>query len=410
MAIPSTPVEYEQQVASVLSELLSLGDRFEYARTVCLALEDRGVHALAQLSDATASALHYFSSLGLTAWCDRLKRVAGHAIQISSFAATNASGSDLETTECSSAYQQTLVAARIASRSREPALILGETGCGKEVVARIIHESSSRSGRPLVAINCGAIPENLIESELFGHVRGAFTGADRDRVGLFEAAQGGTVLLDEVGDLPPQVQVKLLRFLDRYEFRRIGEHRLRTIDIRILAATHKDLSALVEAGAFRQDLYYRLKVFRIDVPPLRLRREDVLHLAHHFLAEEGSSTLPLQFTPELGRWLESYDWPGNIRELRNLCRYFCACCWGKSEVGIQDLPPDLKPLGDRSLERFSLNDYEREKQSLERLQIQRALARTGGSISDASRVLNLGRNYVARKIKQYGISRELYRK
>ena len=217
------------------------------------------------------------------------------------------------------------------------------------------------------------------------------------------------MLLDEIGDLPAHVQVKLLRFLDRYESRRVGEHRVRTVDVRILAATHKNLQQMVEDGGFREDLFYRLKVFQVDVPALRQRREDIPSLAQQFLQEDWKSSLPIQISPDLMLWMDRYNWPGNVRELRNLCRYLSARCWGKPEVGVQDLPQDLQRACHDLLGGTETSMFEREKHELERTQILRALQQSSGNISEASRLLGLGRNYVARKIRDYRIEREMFK-
>jgi DNA-binding NtrC family response regulator/tetratricopeptide (TPR) repeat protein len=410
MAISRSAAELAPQLQAVLVELQRLGDRFEFARTVCLLLEDRRLESehYPWLAEAQATAIHYFTSMGLRFWKDRLQRIVGHAVRIPPAESLGgAARPDLQSH--SAPYAGALEAARVAARSREPALIFGETGAGKEVFAKLVHSWSARAASPLVAINCGAIPENLIESELFGHARGAFTGADRDRAGLFESAAGGSVLLDEIGDLPAPVQVKLLRFLDSYELRRVGEHKVRRVDVRILAATHKHLAQLVQDGLFRQDLYFRLKVFRIDVPALRQRREDIPALVEHFLTEESQSSLPLGVAADLMRWFEAYHWPGNVRELRNLCRYLSARCWGKSEIAVQDLPPDLEAACREFLAGANLSIFEREKADLERTQILRALHQANGSISEASRLLRMGRNQVARKIRDYGLTREALR-
>jgi DNA-binding NtrC family response regulator len=181
------------------------------------------------------------------------------------------------------------------------------------------------------------------------------------------------------------------------------------VDVRIVAATHKDLAQLVLDGHFRQDLFFRLKVFRIDVPPLRQRREDIPAMARHFLTEESQSTLPLGIAPDLMRWFETYRWPGNVRELRNLCRYLSARCWGKPEIGVQDLPPDLETLCREFLAGTDLSTFEREKTDLERAQILRALHQTNGNVSEASRLLHMGRNHITRKIREYGLVRESFR-
>lgn len=199
-------------------------------------------------------------------------------------------------------------------------LLTGESGVGKEVLARLIHDESAQAAHSFLAINCAAVPEALIESELFRHVRGAFTGATQDRVGLFEAANRGTLLLDELGDLPAAMQVKLLRVLQEREIRRVGENRIRHVDVRVLAATHRDLAAEVAAGRFRQDLYYRLRVIEIRIPPLRDRPDDVLPMARRFLAETaGRLKLPVTgFDPRAADQLVRWSWPGNLRELQNV--------------------------------------------------------------------------------------------
>jgi len=198
-------------------------------------------------------------------------------------------------------------------------LILGESGTGKELVARELHRGSRRAERPLIRVNCASVPRELYESEFFGHVKGAFTGAIRDRAGRFEAADGGTLLLDEVGEIPFTLQSKFLRVLQEKQYERVGEERTRTVDVRIIAATNRDLKREVHEGRFRQDLYYRLNVFPVTVPPLRERRDDIPLLAAHFL-EQATQRLglpPIRLTDGQVRLLQSYDWPGNVRELQN---------------------------------------------------------------------------------------------
>src|SRR5687767_12119847 len=210
------------------------------------------------------------------------------------------------------------VAAKVAKHP-SPVLITGESGTGKELVARLIHDESERSRGPFVPVNCGAIPENLLESELFGYTKGAFTGADRDKPGLFEAASGGTLLLDEIGDMPVTLQVKLLRVLQESEIRRLGDTRARSVDVRLVAATNKDLDEEVRLGDFRRDLFYRIAVVPIHLPPLRQRRDEVPLLANYFL-EQYNKKLKLKIEgiePDAMRHLLEYTWPGNVRELEN---------------------------------------------------------------------------------------------
>jgi transcriptional regulator with GAF, ATPase, and Fis domain len=220
-------------------------------------------------------------------------------------------------------------------------LVTGESGTGKEVIARMVHANSPRRNGPFVAVNAAALPGELLESELFGHVRGAFTGAVRDRVGRFETAEKGTLFLDEVGDLPLPLQVKLLRVLQEHTFERVGDSQSRRTNARIVAATNRDLRAAVQHGAFREDLYYRLRVFPIDLPPLRARREDIEPIARVLLSRVGGRTgRALHFSPETLRALLTYDWPGNVREMENALEYGATVCRGQT-LQPEDLPPEV---------------------------------------------------------------------
>lgn len=293
------------------------------------------------------------------------------------------------------------LAERIAG-SEAPVLVSGESGCGKERIARLIHERSARSGGPFVAVNCGALPEGLLESELFGHVRGAFTGADRDREGLFEAASGGILLLDEIGEMPPQLQVKLLRVLQDGEVRRVGATRSKAVDARVVAATNRDLGEMVAARAFRKDLYYRLNVLRIDVPPLRERREDVLPLAHAFL-RRGCVRYrcgPCSLSAEALDALLAYPWPGNVRELEHAMERAVIIAEGKPKIEVTDLPPEIvrrgaPPLLDGPVERLA---------DVERRHILLALERCGGNRTKAAKALGIGANTLWRKLRAYGVA------
>jgi transcriptional regulator with GAF, ATPase, and Fis domain len=225
--------------------------------------------------------------------------------------------------------------------SEATVLVAGESGTGKGLLARAIHDHSPRRSGPFVAVNCAALPENLLETELFGHVRGAFTGAIRDRVGRFELAAGGTLFLDEVGDLPLHLQAKLLRALQERTFERVGESQPVDADVRVIAASHRDLRRAVEEGRFREDLFYRLRVFPIEIPPLRERREDVEPVARYLLARVGArSGRELRFSPEALRELLEYPWPGNVRELENALEYASTVAQGQT-LQPEDLPPEV---------------------------------------------------------------------
>jgi two-component system response regulator AtoC len=287
-------------------------------------------------------------------------------------------------------------------------LITGESGTGKEVLARAIHAWSPRDQAPFVAVNCGAIPETLLESELFGHERGAFTGAVRQHLGLFEQAHGGTLLLDEIGETPAALQVKLLRALEDRSIRRIGGTGDIPVDVRLIAATAQELPDLVAAGRFREDLYYRLNVVRLHLPPLRERPEDIHLLVEHFLAlhagRQGRDSP--RISAEALRVLEACDWPGNVRQLENACERAVLL----AEDGVvrpHDLPPELTvDLGaawtGREVADGDLS-IKRHQAIMERELIARALARTGGNRSQAARLLEISYKAIVYKIRDYGI-------
>jgi transcriptional regulator with GAF, ATPase, and Fis domain len=242
----------------------------------------------------------------------------------------------METIGCSPAWREAVRVAELAAQTDASVLICGETGTGKEVLARFIHCRSRRAGGPFVAVNCGAIPESLLETELFGHEKGAFTGAVGARVGKFEAADGGTVFLDEVGDMSPAMQVKLLRVLQERTFERVGGNRPVRVDVRIIAATNRDLRQLVREGRFRADLFYRISVVPVWLPPLRERPEDIPLLARHFLEKHRAryGKAVTGFTPQAMRRMRSYPWPGNVRELEHAVMRALVLCDGEGVIDI----------------------------------------------------------------------------
>ena len=245
----------------------------------------------------------------------------------------------------SQATLQVFAGIKAAAASEATILIQGESGTGKELVAGAIHFHSERKDGPLVTVNCSALPESLLESELFGHVRGAFTGAIRDRVGRFEEAGGGTIFLDEIGEISPFIQVKLLRALQEKEIERVGESSRRKVDIRIITATNRDLYSRVQEGHFREDLYYRLKVFPIHVPPLRERREDIVLLVNHFIDSQNKKTGKhiRRLSEAAMRILLDYNWPGNVRELENAIEHAFVLCAG-DEIDVFDLPVEIRRM------------------------------------------------------------------
>jgi DNA-binding NtrC family response regulator len=289
----------------------------------------------------------------------------------------------------------------LACASDAPVLVTGETGTGKELVARAIHRHGPRSSRPFVPVNCGALPEGLLESELFGHVRGAFTGAVADKKGLFEEARGGTIFLDEIGEMSPPLQVRLLRTIELGEVRPVGGTRVTSVDARVVAATHRDLERAAREGTFRQDLFYRLHVFSIRIPPLRERREDVPLLAAHFLAgfaSRGRGAASL--TPAALGALAAYDWPGNVRELENTLERVAVEARGGA-IDVADLPPAFRERK-ASLEEplfAGLPSLE----EMEKRYLRHVLSAVRGNRSRAAEVLGIDRRTLYRMAERFGI-------
>jgi DNA-binding NtrC family response regulator len=302
---------------------------------------------------------------------------------------------------------------RRAAPTDATVLITGESGTGKEVVARALHAESRRRAGPFVALNCSALPGELVESELFGHLKGAFTGADRDREGLFEAADGGTLFLDEIGDLALPAQAKLLRALEERQVTRVGATRPTAVDVRVVAATHRPLDRLAADGTFREDLLYRLRVITLHLPPLRERREDVPAIALHFLAEMAARHgRPVRGLCEgARRALLAYDWPGNVRELRNALERAVVMAEGE-EIEAADLPAQVTasaaPLGpvDAALADLPFAQArERALDDFDRVYLQAALERHGGNVSATARALDMHRQSLQKKLRQLGLAR-----
>ena len=302
--------------------------------------------------------------------------------------------------------------------ARSTVLITGESGTGKELIAKAIHEASTRAGRPFVTVNSSNIPSELLESELFGHTRGAFTGAIAAKKGLFEVADGGSIFLDEIGDIPPETQVRLLRVIQEREFTPLGDTTPRRVDVRIIAATNIDLKEAVRQGTFREDLYYRLAVVPIELPPLRDRVEDILPLAQHFIQkynEENARVVSEQIAPEVLALLEGYSWPGNVRELENTVERAVVIAPG-DEISKECLRPEISDpksnvsashdgasIGAVSEIGRGINFYE-EVRRFEIDLIRRALEQTGGHQSRAARLLGMNATTLNSKIKTYNIN------
>ncbi|MCP8467377.1 two-component system response regulator NtrC [Pseudomonas sp. ZM23] len=319
------------------------------------------------------------------------------------------------------AMQEVFRAIGRLSHSNITVLINGESGTGKELVAHALHRHSPRATSPFIALNMAAIPKDLMESELFGHEKGAFTGAANQRRGRFEQADGGTLFLDEIGDMPADTQTRLLRVLADGEFYRVGGHTPVKVDVRIIAATHQNLENLVREGKFREDLFHRLNVIRIHIPRLADRREDIPALARHFLARAAQELAvePKLLKPETEEYLKNLGWPGNVRQLENTCRWITVMASGR-EVHIDDLPPELltqpqdsvpvanweqalRHWADQALGRGQSSLLDTAVPAFERIMIETALKHTAGRRRDAAVLLGWGRNTLTRKIKELGM-------
>ena len=324
------------------------------------------------------------------------------------------------------AMQEVFRAIGRLTRSHITVLITGESGTGKELVAGALHQHSPRQGKPFIALNTAAIPRDLLESELFGHERGAFTGAQAQRRGRFEQADGGTLFLDEIGDMPAELQTRLLRVLADGQFYRVGGHTPVQVDVRIIAATHQNLEDAVKDGRFREDLFHRLNVIRVHIPPLRERSEDIPLLLRHFLAS-AARELEVEtkvLSPDVEQYLSTLEWPGNVRQMENICRWLTVMGSGR-EIHTEDLPPALRPGHEATssgtvsepldwedaLRRWAEQRLATGAESLldtalpafERIMINAALRQTGGKRQDAARLLGWGRNTLTRKIRELGL-------
>jgi two-component system nitrogen regulation response regulator GlnG len=319
------------------------------------------------------------------------------------------------------AMQEVFRAIGRLSRSHATVLINGESGSGKELVASALHKHSPRAEKPFIAINTAAIPKDLLESELFGHERGAFTGAAAARRGRFEQADNGTLFLDEIGDMPADLQTRLLRVLSDGQFYRVGGHQPLKVNVRVIAATHQDLEERVKLGLFREDLFHRLNVIRLRLPPLRERREDIPHLTKHFLAQSAIQlgVEAKQLSPAALRYLTAVNWSGNVRQLENVCHWLTVMAPGQN-VDVVDLPPELKEDTSKTitanswqealaqevsdaLNRGEQNLLEPRTKDFERVMIMKALQHTDGRRIEAANQLGMGRNTLTRKIQELDI-------
>jgi len=287
------------------------------------------------------------------------------------------------------------------SQTDAPVLIHGQSGTGKELVARAIHEESPRQKKPFIKVNCAALNENLLESELFGHEKGAYTGADRTRIGRFEAAHEGTIFLDEIGDIPLSTQVKLLRVLEEKEIERVGDHKSIPVDVRIISATNKTLETMIEDGLFREDLFFRINVFPLNCPSLAERAEDIPLIVQNFIEHNRSrgGKEILGLTPEAMEALLAYSWPGNVRELRNAVEYAFVLCSG-DWIGKEHLPPKITMGSKRVTANHATGSQSWED---ERNHLIQTLRRVGGNQSEAARLLGVSRVTIWKRVKKYGI-------
>ena len=350
------------------------------------------------------------------------KRALEHAQEVASTSSVDKEEKTQEIIGEAPAMQEVFRAIGRLSQSNISVLINGDSGTGKELVAHALHRHSPRQGHPFIALNVAAIPKDLIESELFGHEKGAFTGAGQQRRGRFEQANGGTLFLDEIGDMPNEAQTRLLRVLSDGEFYRVGGHVSVKVDVRIIAATHQDLEQLVKINLFREDLFHRLNVIRIHIPKLSDRREDIPRLARHFLKASGEE-LEVEakiLRPETEQYLSQLDWPGNVRQLENFCRWVTVMAVSR-EVHLSDLPPEfaqqqntaghsddwtqaLKNWADAELSKGNTAILNQATPAFEKTMIEIALKHSGGRRRDASLLLGWGRNTLTRKIKELNLN------
>jgi two-component system, NtrC family, nitrogen regulation response regulator GlnG len=356
---------------------------------------------------------------------DHAVELIRRAMEESRFAGSEASTDETATTPeilgSAASMQEVFRAVGRLSQSQATVLITGESGTGKELVARALHRHSPRANKPFIALNTAAIPKDLLESELFGHERGAFTGAAMMRRGRFEQAEGGTLFLDEIGDMPADLQTRLLRVLSDGQFYRVGGHTPQSANVRVIAATHQDLESRVAQGLFREDLFHRLNVIRLRLPSLRERREDIPLLANHFLAKSARElgVEAKRLTSGAIAHLAALPLPGNVRQLENICHWITVMAPGR-EVDVGDLPPDVRLTGERPpttsdwqraleqtvtsmLARGEQDIHTRLAREFEAKLIQRALVHTGGRRMDAAAMLGIGRNTLTRKIAELGL-------
>ncbi len=306
----------------------------------------------------------------------------------------------------SPALDSLIRSARMVAATDVTVLIKGETGTGKEVFANAIQKESARADKVFITLNCAALPESLIESELFGHKKGSFTGATANTQGLFQAADGGTLFLDEINSLPVSIQAKLLRFLESGECLAVGDIKPYNVDVRIIAATNSDLNKQVATGAFRQDLYYRLNVVPLELPPLAQRTEDIEHLIMHFLVmmAETHSIAPPKFSRSALKVLKDYAWPGNIRELRNLCERLSILLAGRT-IEPENLPYEFVTYSSMpKVPEFTLPERGLQLDSLEANLIHQALSRTKGNRSKSAKLLGLSRDTLLYRMQKHGLT------
>ena len=303
----------------------------------------------------------------------------------------------------SPAIQEVVRLVRKVADTSATVLISGESGTGKELLARALHQLSSRSEAPFVGLNCASVPSSLIDDELFGHEKGAFTGAVTARRGKFEFAGGGTLFLDEVGDVPPNVQMKLLRVLQESEIQRLGGNASIPVDVRLVAATNQDLESKCRDGSFRKDLYYRLNVVRVTAPPLRTRAGDVPLLVEHFLAKHAVPGSPSAVSPQSLSALGRYDWPGNVRQLENMLNALCVTC-DQDIIGWEHLAPEIRGTHpDADAPSRAIGDEAMDLAAVEKDLIRRALEQTGGNRTRAARLLGISRHVLQGKLKRHGL-------